>query len=199
MNRLGGACAVLLLLMAPCAFAQVIEFETNGLKYQTLTRSGLTIMFAHLPNHVHGYSIIQTAISNGSTAPYNIRPEDFSYVRQDGGVLHATPARSVVELLLEKGSGSDVVKLITTYEAGVYGNPHFRSTNGYESRRQAALAFSATRVRAAAAASAIVLVQIKLAATESTDGAVFFQADKLLAGGKVVVRTNTDVFEFNPE
>ena len=199
MKRLPGAFAVLLCLMSRCVCAQVIEFESNGLKYQTLTRSGLTIMFAHLPNHVHGYAIIQTAISNGSAGPYAVRPEDFSYVHSDGAVLHASPARAVVDLLLEKGSGSDVVKLITTYEAGLYGNPHLRSTNGYESRRQAALAFSATRVKAAAAASAIVLVQIKLAPTESTDGAVFFRTDKALTGGRVVVRTNTDLFEFNPD
>lgn len=198
MNRLSGASAVVLWLLAKCLCAQVIEFESNGLKYQTLSRSGITIMLAHLPNHVHGYSIIQTAISNGSLGPYNIRPEDFSYVHADGAVLHATPARTVVDLLLEKGSGGDVVKLITTYEAGVYGNPHLRSTNGYESRRQAALAFNATRLRAAAAASAIVLVQIKLAPTESTDGAVFFQTPAL-TGGRLLVKTNTDTFEFNPE
>ena len=199
MNRLLGGCTALLWLIGGCASAQVIEFESNGLKYQTLTRSGVTIMFAHLPNHVHGYSIIQASVSNGSAGPYTIRPEDFSWLRPDGSVLHASPPHTVVELFQEKGSGGDVIKLITTYEAGLYGNPHFRSTNGYESRRQAALAFSATKVRAAAAASAIALVQIKLAPTESTDGAVFFQAEKPLAAGRVVVKTNTDTFEFDPE
>ena len=44
------------------------------------------------------------------------------------------------------------------------------------------------------------MVQTKLAPTESTDGAVFFANEgKPLTGGKLVVRTNTDVFEFNPE
>jgi hypothetical protein len=200
MNRLPGASVVILSLFPLCGGAQVIEFESNGLKYQTLTRSGVTIMFAHLPIHPRGYSIIQAAISNGSGGSYAIKPEDFSYVRQDNSVLRASPSKSVVEQLLEKGSGSDVVKLITTYEAGVYGNPHFRSTNGYESRRQAALAFSATKIRAAAAASAIALVQIKLAPGESTDGAVFFLTEnKLLTGGRIFVKTNTDTFAFNPD
>jgi len=36
-----------------CAHAQVIEFESNGLKYQTLTRSGVTVMFAIMPQHLH--------------------------------------------------------------------------------------------------------------------------------------------------
>ena len=140
MNRLLGACAVVLWLFSLCASAQVIEFESNGLKYQTLTRSSVTIMFAHLPIHPRGYSIIQAAISNGSRGSYAIKPEDFAYVRPDNSVLHASPSKTVVEQLLEKGSGSDVVKLITTYEAGVYGNPHFRSTNGYESRRRCPVA-----------------------------------------------------------
>ena len=44
------------------------------------------------------------------------------------------------------------------------------------------------------------MVQTKLAPGESTDGAVFFSTEgKPLGPGRVVVRTNTDVFEFNPE
>ena len=43
--------------------AQVIEFESGGLKYQTLTKNGLTIMVAALPSHVREYSILQVAIS----------------------------------------------------------------------------------------------------------------------------------------
>ena len=40
-----------LALWAGHAHAQVIEFESNGLKYQTLTRSGVTVMFAIMPQH----------------------------------------------------------------------------------------------------------------------------------------------------
>ena len=43
--------------------AQVIEFESNGLTYQTLTRGELTIMYAVLPTHIKNYAIIQVAIS----------------------------------------------------------------------------------------------------------------------------------------
>ena len=196
MNRLLGACLVALAGLSP-AHGQAIEFESNGLKYQTLTKSGVTVMFARLPAHLHEYAIIQVAVSNGSAGPYVIRPEDFTFQRTDGTVLRAAPAKEVVAMLYQKGSGSDVVKLVTTYEASVYGNSRMRSTNGYEQRRQAALAMNSTKVRAAATASAIALVQTKLPAGESTDGAVFFPTDgKPLQQGHVVVRTNTDVFTF---
>jgi hypothetical protein len=200
MNRLLGLPGVLLLFVGLPAPGQVIEFESNGLKYQTLSRSGVTVMFAHLPNHIHEYSILQVSVSNGSPGPYNIRPEDFSYEFSGGGSVQAVAAKAVISMLMQKGSGADVVKLITAYEAGLYGNPHFRSTNGYESRRQAALAWNSTRLKAAAAASALALVQTKLAPSESTDGAVFFANEgKPLAGGRLVVRTNTDTFQFNAE
>ncbi|MGA2113513.1 MAG: hypothetical protein ABSH56_02040 [Bryobacteraceae bacterium] len=201
MARFPGLAAVCLGLAGNAAMAQVIEFQSNGMKYQTLTKSGVTVMYAHLENHLHEYAIIQVAVSNGSHGPYVIRPEDFFYERaEDVGTLHAVAARTVIDMLMQKGNGGDVVKLVTQYEASIYGNPHLRSTNGYESRRQAALAFSGSRLKAAAAASALAMVQTKLAPTESTDGAVFFANEgKPLTGGKLVVRTNTDVFEFNPE
>jgi hypothetical protein len=200
MKRLSGVSSLALVLLLPSVRAQVIEFDSNGLKYQTLTRSGVTVMFAHLPNRIHMYSVLQVSVANGSAGPYSIRPEDFSYVRTDGSTVSATPTRDVIQLLIQKGNGGDVVKLITTYEAGVYGNPHLRSTNGYESRRQAALAYGGTKLRAAAAASALALVQTKLAPGESTDGAIFFDTEgKLLGGGRLVVRTNTDTFQFNLE
>jgi hypothetical protein len=155
-------------------------------------------MFAQMPSHLHTYAIIQVAVSNGSGGPYVIRPEDFSYVRADGSVIRATPARNVVQMLFQKGSGNDVIKLVTAYEASVYGNQHLKSTNGYEQRRQAALAMSSTRLRAAATASALALVQSKLVPGESTDGAVFFETEgKPLGPGHLVVRTNTDTFDFN--
>ena len=200
MNRLLGACALGLMLLYHCAQAQVIEVESNGLKYQTLTRSGVTIMCAHLPAVLHQYAILQVAVSNGSPGPYTIRPEDFTFVRPDGTVVRAVAARAVVDMLFKKGSGSDVVKLVTTYEAGVYGNPQLKSTHGYEERRQGAIAASGSKARAAAVASALALVQTKLAPGNSTDGAVFFPSEgKPLGSGRLVVRTNTDVFLFNAE
>src|SRR5215471_9722476 len=140
MSRCLGLVWLALTLGGVCAPAQVIEFESNGLKYLTLTKSGVTVMFAVMPQRLHEYATIQVAVSNGSQGPYVIKPEDFTYVRTDGLVLRATPARTVINMLSQKGSGSDVIRLISAYEASVYGNSRLKSTNGYESRRQAALA-----------------------------------------------------------
>ena len=154
-------------------------------------------MWAHLPAQVHTFSIIQVSVSNGSGAPYIIRPEDFQWVKHDGTVVRASAAGDVVRMLSQKGSGNDVIKLVSAYEGSVFGNAHLRSTNGYEQRRQAALAMSSTKFRAAATASAIALAPIKLAPGESTDGAVFFVTEaKTLGPGHLVVRTNTDLFNF---
>jgi hypothetical protein len=200
MNRLIGVCALALVWWVGRGYAQVIEFESNGLKYQTLTKSGVTIMFATLPQHLHDYAILQVAVSNGSKAPYVIRPEDFTFVRLDGSVLRASAARDVVGMLEQKGSGSDVIKLVTSYENSIYGNQHLKSTNGYEQRRQSVLAMGSVRLKAAAAASALALVQTKLMPGESTDGAVFFPIDnKLLGFGHLVVHTNTDIFNFTTD
>ena len=188
-------------LVGLLAAAQVIEFESGGLHYQTLTRRGVTVMFAHMPAHVHDFFIVQVAVSNGSQSPYTIRPEDFRFMRADGTVVRATPAREVVNMLLEKGSRNDVIRLVSAYESGLYGIQRMLSTNGYEQRRQAALAeVQSTKVKAAAAASAIALVHVKLLAGQSTDGAVFFPHEgKALSGGRLVVNTNTDTFEFKTE
>ncbi len=199
MIRLLRACGLAAIFLAP-APAQVIEFESHGQKYQTLTKSGVTIIYTHLPNHLHEFAVIQVAISNGSTAPYIIRAENFNYVRGDDNSLRAANAVDVIDMLMQKGNANDVVRLITTYEASVYGNPHYKSTNGFEQRRQAALAFGGTKLKAAAAASALALGVSKLQPGESTDGAVFFSNEgKPLVGGRLVVRTNTDVFSFNAE
>lgn len=200
MIRLLGACGLVLVFLAAPAAAQVIEFENHGQKYQTLTRSGVTIIYTHLPNHIHEYAILQVTVSNGGTSPYVIRPEDFNYVHGEGSAVRGANAIDVIEMLMQKGNGGDVVKLITTYEASVYGNTHYKATNGFEQRRQAALAFGGTKLKAAATASALALGVTKLAVGDSTDGAVFFPNEgKPLAGGHLVVRTNTDIFEFNTE
>lgn len=197
MNCLAGACAMAIALLSS-ATSQVIEFEQNGLKYQTLTKSGVTVMFALMPSHLHEYAIMQVAVSNGAHGPYFIRPEDFSWVRGEGISIRAAAARDVILMLEQRGNGSDAIKLVTTYENSIAGNAHLKSTNGYEQRRQAALAMGSVKLKAAAAASALCMVQTKLAPGESTDGAVFFPTEgKLLGPGKLIVRTNTDVFEFN--
>jgi hypothetical protein len=183
------------------AVAQPIEFESGGLKYQTLTKNGLTIMVASLPSHVREYSILQVAISNGSPVAWMVKPDDFTFHRQDGAVLQATPARQVVNSLIEKASRADVIRLVTTYENSLYGLQKFKSTNGYESRRQAAFAeVSSTKIKAAAAASAIAFVSTKLTPGQSTDGAVFWSTQgKPLGPGRLTVNAAGEVFEFTPE
>ena len=132
-------------------------------------------MFAHLPSHVLDYAILQVAVSNGGKTPYTVRPEDFTFERTSGAHINAAPARTVVSALIDKGGRGDVVKLVSTYESALYGITRLRPTNGYEQRRQQFLAeVASTKIKAAAAASAIALVQTKLAAGQSTDGAVFF-------------------------
>ncbi len=193
-----GALGVMYCLLA---LGQVIEFDNRGLHYQTLTRRGITVMFAHMPTHLREFSILQVAVSNGSQTPYSIRPEDFRFVRADGTVIYAASADEVVNMLLQKGSRNDVVRLVTAYESGLYGIQRVIPTNGFETRRQAALAeVQSAKLKAAAAASALALVQTRLPGGESTDGAVFFSHDgKPLTGGHLVVQTNTDTFEFKDE
>src|SRR5580658_3941041 len=100
MVRLLGACGLALAFFQAPLCAQVIEFESNGQKYQTLTRSGVTIIFSHVANRLHEYAVIHVAVSNGSTAPYVLRPEDFSYVRANGQSIQAATAQTVVNMLM---------------------------------------------------------------------------------------------------
>lgn len=183
------------------ASAQVIEFESGGLKYQTLTKNGLTLMVASLPSHIREYSILQVAISNGSSISWTVKPDDFTFYRQDGAVLQATPARYVVNTLIEKATRGDVIRLVTAYESGLYGLQKFKSTNGYEQRRQAAFAeVSSAKIKAAAAASAIAFVPTRLMPGQSTDGAIFWATQgKPLGAGRLVVNAAGETFEFSPE
>jgi hypothetical protein len=189
-------------LFSGSAPAQVIEYESNGMKYQTATRKGLTVIVTHLPNHVAGFGLLQVSVSNGSQIYWNVKPESFSYVRGDV-VMNALPADQVVDLLLERSSHADVVKLVTSYENSLYNIPHMRSTNGYEQRRQNAMGYGMpTKFKAAATASAIALGTTRLAAGQSTDGAVFIpltRENKVLAGGHIVFRCDGETFEFNPD
>jgi len=189
------ACAA---LFTGIVFAQIIPFESNGLQYKTLTKGGVTVMFAPLPAHLKEYSIMQVSLSNGSPISWTVKPEDFSYRQSDGTVWQASTALSVVNSLLAKAGRHDVIKLVTTYERGVYGNEHMQTTNGYEARRQSALAEGvSSRLKAGAAASALALVPTKLAAGESTDGAVFFPTNgKALGPGTLLAHTGGEVFEF---
>jgi hypothetical protein len=187
---------------ASIASAQVIEYEANGLKYQTLSRKGLTLIVTRMPNHVAGFGLFQISISNGSDIYWTVQPEDFSYVRQDLSAT-AISAGQVVDVLLDKGSHSDVVKLVTSYENLLYGIPHMKSTNGYEQRRQGAMTVGINaKLKAAATASAIALAMTRLAPGQSTDGSIFIPLThdlKTLTGGRLVFRAYDETFEFNPD
>lgn len=184
--------------LSVCLHAQIIDFESNGLRYKTLTKGAVTVMFAYLPAHVKEYSIMQVSVSNGSPVTWMVKPEDFSYHRQDGAVSPASAALTVVNSLIAKASRHDVIKLVTTYEAGLYGNIHMQTTNGYEQRRESALAYGVSaRLKAGAAASAIALVPTKLNPGESTDGAIFIlNGGKPLGPGTLIVHTGGETFEF---
>lgn len=185
-----------------CAVAalrgQAIQFESGGLYYQTLTRAGVTIMFAELPVQVREYAVMQVAVSNGSPSTRTVKGEDFKFIRPDGAIVAATPAEAVVEEFLEKGGRGDVIKLVSTYEMGLYGLGRFRSTNGYEVRRRNMLAeVNGQKLKAAATASAIAFVTTRLKSAESTDGAIFFATQgKPIGQGTLRVTVGTEVFEY---
>jgi hypothetical protein len=177
-----------------------IEFQSHGLDYEALTKEGITVMFALLPPHIKDFNIIQVTVTNGSPVSWTVKPADFSFERQDGTVLMAVSADQVVGSLLEKAGRNDVIKLQLLYEDSIYALSNFRSTNGYEQRREAAMAMFVNRgLKAAVAASAITLIATKLKSGDSTDGAVFFQTrpkEKVLGAGRVVARTCGQVFVF---
>ena len=201
-NGLKGLCAFAFLAAATVgsARAQVLEFESGGLKYKALTRGGVTVMFAPLPTRVLGYTILQVAISNGSPVSWSFKPEDFRFEREGGQRSQAVSAGSVVRQLLDHASRGDVGRLISAYEAALFGNAHVHSTNGYEERRQDYLALGSTKLKAASAASAIALVTTKLAPGQSTDGAVFYPTrGKSLGAGRLIVDAAAETFEFPVE
>ena len=195
-----------MIAMAACSAAlvsaQVIEYEVSGIKYQTLSHQGLTVIMTRLPNHVAGFGLVQVSIANGSDHYWTIGPEDFSYIRSEAS-LTGIPAGQVVDILLDKASHADVVKLVTTYENTLYAVPHMRSTNGYEQRRENSMTIGINaKLKAAATASAIALAQTRLAAGQSTDGSVFIPLTrdmKTLSGGHLVFHSNGETFEFNPD
>jgi hypothetical protein len=190
--------ALAAVLFARALAAQIIEFESGGLKYRTLTRGGVTIMWAHLPIHIKEYAVLQVAVSNGSPVSWQVKPQDFKFEKPEGGISAALPAGTVVGTLMEKATRGEVIKLITAYEAALTGNARMHSTNGYEERRQNAQAeLGGGKLRAAAAASAIAFVATKLLPGQSTDGAIFFvNGGKPLGAGKLIVDAAGERFEF---
>jgi len=191
---------VLLAWVAVPVLAQVVEFESGGLQYQTLTLNGLTVMFSHLPDRIRQYGILQVAVSNGSAVSWTIRPDDFRLELQSGRVIRAVPALRVINELVEYATGDDVISLVTAYEASILGARRIQASRGFEQRRQTyILAGSPRRIMAAAAASAIAFVETTLQPGESTDGAVFYPVSPDLAGESTLkVSTDGNEFVFDP-
>jgi hypothetical protein len=177
-----------------------IQFESHGMQYEALTKNGITVMFALLPPHIKDYNIVQMTVTNGSLVSWTVKPSDFSFVRQDGTVLLPVSADEVVESLMQKASRNDVIQLQLLYEDSIYALSNFRSTNGYEQRREAAMAQFVNRgFKAAAAASAITFVPARLKPGDSTDGAVFFEnrtKEKTLGPGRLLAHTCGEMFAF---
>jgi hypothetical protein len=192
---------LLLLIAASLAPAQVIEFESGGLQYRTLTRRGVTLMFAELNTTLRDFAILQVAVSNGSAQPAVIQPTSFVYHRNDGTEVRAADTVSVINQLVQKANRNDVLKLVAAYEQGLYGIVRFRSTNGFEQRRQAAITeMTSTRLKAAAAASAIAMVETQLAPGDSTDGVIFFPTlGKPLGEGYLRAVVQGELFDFQQE
>ena len=177
---------------------QALTFESGGLTYQTLTQDGLTVMFAPLPHRIRDYHVLQIAVLNGSETVRTVKPEDFRYIGADGVSVQAAPARGGVEEVLRRGGRNDLIRLVNIYEIGLYGLTRFKSTSGYEVRRQHAIAEqSGIKLKAAATASAIVLVPVKLKPGESTDGAIFFPLkDREFGPGRLAATPDSAYFEF---
>jgi hypothetical protein len=177
-----------------------VTFESRGLEYDALTKSGITVMFAALPPHIKDFNVVQVTVTNGSLVSWTVQPTDITFIRSDGLVLQTVSADDVVENLLARADRNDVIKLQLLYENSIYALSNFRSTNGYEQRREAAMAQFVNRgFKAAAAASAIAFVPIKLKPGDSTDGAIFFQnktKEKGLGAGRLMAHVCGETFIF---
>jgi hypothetical protein len=177
-----------------------LQFESRGLDYAALTKNGVTVMFAQLPTRIRDFNAIQVTVTNGGLLTWTVRPGDFTFIKADGTPLRAVSADEVVESLLERASRSDVIHLQLMYEDSIYALANYRPTNGYEKRREAAMAqFVDPRFKAAAAASAVSMGQTKLRPGESTDGAVFFmnsKKEKILGPGQLVGHVCGEQFDF---
>ncbi len=139
-------------------------------------------MYAPLPLKVRDFAVVQVAFNNGSGHDWLIQPTDFYYKTSGGQVIRAVSEYTVIYELYEHAGRSEVIKLQMAYEKSIYNNQHIRSNNGYEQRRQSALAMGG-------GGGIIALVRTKLKAGDSTDGAVFFMNEgKELGAGSLTAR-----------
>ncbi len=177
-----------------------IVFESHGLEYDALTKNGITVMFAQMPSRLKEFNIIQVTVTNGSLVSWTVKPADFNFVKADGAALNSVSADYVVAELIQRADRDDVIKLELLYENSISGLANYRPTNGYEKRREAAMAQFVNRgFKAAAEASAIAFVPTKIRPGDSTDGAIFFESrtkEKGLGSGRLVAHTCGETFIF---
>ncbi len=191
-----GSLAALVAVALPLS-AQVIQFRSNGMDYQVLTRSGLTLMCAQMPLRTSRYAVMQVAISNGSRQTWQVDAADFAFEYQDGTVVRAVSEQQVIGDFFRTAGRSELLKLQSAYEKALYNNQHIRPSNGYEKRRQSALAIGPKGLKAAAAAAAIAFVSGKIGPGDSTDGALFFPTSgRELGPGRIVATVDHESFEF---
>ena len=81
----------MVLCTAAFVCAQVIEYEVNGMKYQTLSRQGLTVIVTRMPNHVAGFGLVQVSISNGSDKYWTVDPEGYDGIGEETFGLLSNP------------------------------------------------------------------------------------------------------------
>jgi hypothetical protein len=181
--------------------AQSIQFESGGLVYQAQTRGGVTVMVAPLQTHILGYTLVQVAISNGSTDSHKIFPEKFRFERGTGQAIQALSARAVVTDCLNRAGRDDIGKLFGIYEAALFGSQNLQLRHGYEARRKDAMAIGGGgKARAAAAAAAVVLGSSTIEPGATVDGAVFLPTqNKPLGAGKLIFDAAAQHFEFTIE
>ncbi len=195
--RLLLACCFIVTVPTPVLQGQVVQFTSEGLEYQALTRNGLTIMYARMPAAIQRYGVLQVAVSNGGKNVRTVQTVDFVFHPEDGEPVRAVSSSEVINSLFRRSGYDEVVKLQQAYERILYGNQRIRSNNGYETRRMSALAFGDKGLKAAAAASAIAFVTSELSSGDSTDGAVFFpNGGRQLGPGHLVAVIEGMEFEF---
>ena len=193
---IGWGTALLAAAVAPLR-AQIIQFESNGMDYQVLTRNGLTLMCAPMPLKTSRYALMHVAISNGTGQTRQINAKDFTFEYTDGTVVRAATEQQVIGDFFRKASRSELVKLQSAYEKALYNNQFIRPNNSYEKRRLSALAIGPKGLKASAAAAAITFVSGKLGPGDSTDGALFFPTSgRNLGPGRIVATLDKEDFEF---
>ena len=194
---LSGWAAAVLVVAAVQLPAQVIQFRSNGMDYQVMTKGGLTLMCAPMPVKTSRYALVHVAVSNGSDVTWQVNATDFALEFDRGALVRAASEESVIGDFFREAGRSELSKLQSAYEKALYNNQYIRPNNGYEKRRQSALAVGPRGLKAASAAAAITFVSGKLSPGDSTDGALFFPTSgRQLGTGRIVATFGDVTFEF---